>query len=87
MQELNIFIKKCKERLFTATSNNIDNVHADEKTTKTRKQKREEKQLYEDFKRKTDEIAHEKIWLRKRNLMRKTESLRIAAQNNAIRTN
>ena len=35
------------------------------------------------------EVAHEKTWtwLRKGNLKRETESLIIAAQNNAIRTN
>ena len=37
----------------------------------------------------TSEISLEKIWtcLRKRNLQRETESLQIAAQNNAVRNN
>ena len=37
----------------------------------------------------TNKISHEKIWtwLRKRNLKRETQSLLIAAKNNAIRTN
>ena len=41
------------------------------------------------FLQQTDEISHEKswTWLRKGNLKRETESLLIAAQNNAIRTN
>ena len=58
------------------------------KTTITRKQKWEEKQLYGYFKR-AGEIAHEKIriWLRKGNLKRGTESFWKAAQNNDLRTN
>ena len=54
----------------------------------TRKQKWEEKQLYGCFKRLTSNISHRKTWtwLRKGNLQRETESLLIAAQNNAIRT-
>ena len=57
--------------------------------TKTRKQKWEEKQVYERFKRLLSNILHEKTWMlqRKRNLEREKESLLIAAQNNAIRTN
>ena len=41
------------------------------------------------FKRQTDEISHEKTWtwLLKGNFKRETESLLIAAYNNAIRTN
>ena len=55
----------------------------------TRKQKWEGKQLYERFKRLINHISHNKtwIWLRKGNFKRETESLLIAAQNNAIRTN
>ena len=47
-----------------------------------------EKQLYGHFKRQTTDISYEKtwIWLRKGNLKRKTLSLLIAAQNNAIKT-
>ena len=57
--------------------------------TITGKQKSEEKQLYGRFKRLTSGISHEKTWtwLRKENLKRETESLLIAAQNHAIRTN
>ena len=49
----------------------------------------EENQLCGHFKRQTREISHEKTWtcLRKGFLKRETESLLIAAQNNAIRTN
>ena len=56
--------------------------------TITRKQNWEEKQLYGRFKRLIN-ISHEKTWtwLRKVNFKRETESLLIAAQNNAIRTN
>ena len=55
----------------------------------TGKQKWEEKQLYGCFKRLTNNISHQKtwIWLRKGNFIRETESLLIAAQYNAIRTN
>ena len=54
----------------------------------TRKQKWAEKQLYARFKRLIN-ISHQKTWtwLRKGNLKRGTESLLIAAQDNAIRTN
>ena len=52
--------------------------------TTTRKQKWEGKQLYDRFKRLINKISHQKTWtwLRKGNLKRK-----IAAQDNAIRTN
>ena len=48
-----------------------------------------EKQLYVRFKRLINNISHQKTWawLRKGNLKRGTESLLIAAQDNAIRTN
>ena len=56
--------------------------------TITRKQKWEEKQFYGCFKQLINNISHEKTWtwLRKGNFKRETESLLIAAQNNAIRT-
>ena len=57
--------------------------------TTTRKQKSEGKQLYGRFKRLINNISLQKTWtwLRKGNLKRKTESLLIAAHDNAIRTN
>ena len=57
--------------------------------TKTMKQKWEAKQLYGRFKPLIKNISHDKTWtwLRKGNLMRETESLLMAAQNNSIRTN
>ena len=57
--------------------------------TTTRKQKWEGKQHYGRFKRLINNISHQKTWtwLRKGNLKRETESLQIAAQDNAIRSN
>ena len=54
-----------------------------------RKQRWGEKQLNGRFKRLINDISHEKTWTwpRKGYVKRKTESLLIAAQNNAIRTN
>ena len=54
----------------------------------TRKQKWEGKQLYGHFKQLIN-ISHDKTWtwLIKGNFKRETESLLIAAQNNAVRTN
>ena len=61
----------------------------DSRMTITRKQKWEGKQLYGCFKQLINNISHDKTWtwLRKGNFKRETESLLIAAQNNAIRTN
>ena len=55
----------------------------------TRKQKWEGKQFYGRFKRLINNISHDKTgtWLRKGNIKRETESLLIAAQDIAIRTN
>ena len=57
--------------------------------TITRKQKWEGKQLYWRFKQLINNISLDKTWkwLRKENYKRETESLQIAAQNNAVRTN
>ena len=61
----------------------------DNRMTIARKQKWEGKQLYGRFKRLINNISHEKTWtwLRKGNFKRETESLLIAAQDNAVRTN
>ena len=83
------YIKKSKERLITEASNSTYNIKTSRITTKTRKLKWKEKQLYGDFKRQTSEISLEKtrMWQRKENLKREDESFLITAQNNAIRTN
>ena len=56
---------------------------------KTKKQKWEGKQLHARFKRLINNISHDKTWtwLSKGNFKRETESLLMAAQNSAIRTN
>ena len=46
----------------------------------------DEKQLYGHFKRQAKSHYKTWTWLRKRNLKKETESVLIAAQNNAIRT-
>ena len=88
IQRLKNYIEKYERGLITAIRNDMDNT-IDERVTTTRKQKWERKQLYGRFKRLVNNISHQKIWtwLRKGNFKRKTESLLIAAQDNAIRTN
>ena len=88
IQRLGDYLVKHDEGLITAIRNNNDNT-MDNRKTITRKQKWEEKQHCGRFKRLINNISHEKTgpWLRKGNFLRETESLLIAAQNNAIRTN
>ena len=88
IQRFEGYIGKHEGGLFTAMRNDTDNTMNNRKTT-TRKQKWEEKQLYGRFKRLINNISHQKTWtwLRKGKLKSETESLLIAAQNNAIRTN
>ena len=84
IQRLKDYIKKHKGGLITATRNETENT-----MTITKKQKWEGKQLYGRFKRLINNISHDKTWtwLRKENLKRETESLLIAAQNSATRSN
>ena len=88
IQRLEDYIERHERGLITAIRNNTDNT-IDNRMTKTRKQKWEGKQLHERFKRLINNISHDKtwIWLRKGNFKRETESLLMAAQNSAIRTN
>ena len=88
IQRLKDYIEKHERGLITAIRNNTDNT-IDNRMTKTRKQKWEEKQFHGRFKRLINNISHDKTWtwLRKRNFIRETESLLIVAQNSAIRTN
>ena len=78
IQRIEDDIEKRRGRLITATRNNTDNTRIS-RTEITRKQKLEEKQLYGRFKRRTNDIFHEKTWMwkSKGNLERKTESLLI----------
>ena len=79
IQQLEDYIEKRGGRLITATRNNTNDTRTS-KTTITRKQKWEEKQLYGRCKQLTSDISHEKMWmwLRKGNIKRKTESLLIS---------
>ena len=88
IQRLKDYIQKHDGGLITAIWNDTDNT-MDSRMKITRKQKWERKQLYEWFKRLINNISHDKTWtwLRKGNFKRETESLRIAAQNNAVRNN
>ena len=67
IERLEDYIEKLRERLMTATRNNIDNTRTSRREI-TRKQKWEEKQLYGRFKRLTSAILNEKTWQRKANL-------------------
>ena len=81
------YIQKHEGRLITATRHETENT-MNNRMTVTRKQKWEGKQFYERFKRLINNISHDKTWtwLRKGNFKRETESLLIAALDNAIRT-
>ena len=88
IQWLKEYIEKHERGLITAIRNDIDNT-IDERMTLTRKPKLEGKQIYGRLKRLINNISHQKTWtwLRKGNLKREIESLLLAAQDNAIRTN
>ena len=88
IQRLEDYIEKHERGLITAIRNSTDNT-IDNRMTIAKKQKWEEKQLYGLFKRLINDISHDKTrtWLRKGNLKREIESLLMAVQNNAIRTN
>ena len=81
------YIEKHERGLITAIRNEADNT-MDNRMTLSRQQKYEVKQLVGCFKQLIN-ISREKTWtwLKKENFKRETESLLIAAQNNAMRTN
>ena len=87
IQQLEDYKEKHERGLITTIRVDMDNTINEGMTT--RKQKWEGKQLYGRFKRLINNISHRKTrtWLRKGNLKIETESLLIAAQDNAIRTN
>ena len=82
------YIQKHDGGLITAIRNDTDNT-MDNRMTITKGKKWEWKQLYGRFKRLIHNISHNKTWtrLKKGYFKRETESLLIAAQNNAVRTN
>ena len=81
-------LRKARKKTDYSHQKNTNNTWIN-RTEITRKQKWKEKQLYGRLKWLTSDISREKtwMWLQKGNLKRKTESLLIAAQNNAIKTN
>ena len=87
IKRLEDYIEKHERGLITTIRVDTDNT-IDDRMKTTKKQKWEEKQLYGRFKRLINYISHHKswTWLRKGNLKRENESLLIAAQDNAIRT-
>ena len=88
IRRLEDYIEKYEGGLITAIRNDTDYT-MDNRMRITRKQKWEGKQLYGHFKRLINNISHDKTWtwLRKGIFKWETESLQIAAQNNAVRTN
>ena len=88
IHRLENYIQKHEGGLISATRHETENT-MNNRMTITRKQKWQGKQLYGRFKRLINNISHDKTWtcLRKVNFKREIESLLIAAQDNAIRTN
>ena len=88
IQRLEDYIQKRDGGLIAAIRNVTDKT-MDNKMTITRKQKWEGIQLYGRFKRLIKNISFDKIWtwLGKGNFKSESESLLIAAQDNALRTN
>ena len=86
IQRLEDNMQKHDGGFITAIRNDTDN-KMDNRMTITRKQKWEGKQHYGHFKRLINIISYDKTWLRKGNFKRETESLLIAAQDNAVRSN
>ena len=81
--------RDASKRAKTNYSSQLQYLVTQKKTTKTRKQKWKDKQMYGLFEHKTRELAHEKNWalIPNGNLIRETKSFFIVAQNYNIRTN
>ena len=88
IQRIEDYIEKHERGLITAIRNNTNNT-IDNRMIITWKQKWEGKQLYGRFKRLINNISLDKTWtwLRKGSFKKETESLQMATQNSAIRTN
>ena len=87
IQRFEDYTEKHERGQIITIRNDTDNMIDDRQQMTTNwKQKWEEKQLYGRFKHLINNISHQKTWtwLRKGNLKRETESLRIVAQDNAI---
>ena len=85
IQRFEAYIQNHGGRLITAIGNDTDNTMDNRMTIRT-KQQWEEKQLNGRFKWLMNN-GKTWTWLRKGHFKRETESLLIAAQNNAVRTN
>ena len=88
IQRLEDYIEKHERGLITAIRNNTDNT-IDNRMTITRKKNGKENNSTGISKRLINTMSHEKTWtwLRKGNFKRETESLLMAAQTSAVRTN
>ena len=88
IQRLEDYIQKHDGGLITTIRNDTDKT-MDNRMTIARKQKWESKLLHGHFKRLINNISDDKTWtwLIKGNFKRETESLLIAAENNAVRSN
>ena len=89
-----MFVPGSEERLIQAARRDrVDDLEAATVLKKAKKEKRlqdwEEKALHGQYLRKTKEVRSKQswVWLQNGDLKRETESLKVAGQNQGIRTN